>query len=153
MIRMPGDQDLVELNDLPVASTGAPGVVVHATSDHLIVSYVTIGEASSRVIVEFERPCAHRLGPPNDETLHGHPLVKFGLRPHSVFEVKHSSWISDLERMNRVHPRHSAALFAGLRHFIFTLKEDTLEVVAVSYRLVEGADFLAYLGAIPRFDN
>jgi hypothetical protein len=73
---------------------------------------------------------AFYFGAPNDEALKGHRLWGRGLSQYSLQEVIHSDWIADLERRNRVHPRHSERLFAGLRHFIFTFKEETLECVA-----------------------
>jgi hypothetical protein len=44
--------------------------------------------------------------------------------------VEQSKWIRDLERRNRVHPRHDAARYVRLTHFILPLKECTVEVVA-----------------------
>lgn len=73
------------------------------------------------------------LGPPNDEAFVGHPLYEKGLRPHGVFEVRNSSWLRALERMNSVHPRHVADLFHGYRHFIFAFQDSTFECIAKSY--------------------
>jgi len=35
--------------------------------------------------------------------------------------------------MNAVHPRHSDAHFAALRHFVLTFHDATFECVAASY--------------------
>ncbi|HEX8863370.1 MAG TPA: hypothetical protein VGC06_30595 [Actinomycetes bacterium] len=59
---------------------------------------------------------AWQWGPPNDEALQGHPLVDRGLRPYGVFRVEGSSWIRQLERMNRVHPQHRPEAFRDLCH-------------------------------------
>jgi hypothetical protein len=59
-----------------------------------------------------------------------------GLAPYGEFEVVASSWIRSLERMNRVHPRHDAARFAELRHFIFTFHDKTFECVAKGVSVV-----------------
>ena len=45
----------------------------------------------------------------------------------------HSSWLRGLERMNSVHQYHTAARFAGFRHFIFAFHDSTFECIAKSY--------------------
>jgi hypothetical protein len=71
------------------------------------------------------------MGPPSDEARSGHRLYRRGLsRLLWAGTVKRSTWIGDLERQNRVHPRHDAARFTRLTHFILPLKECTVEVVA-----------------------
>jgi hypothetical protein len=74
---------------------------------------------------------AAMMGPPNDEARSGHRLYQRGLS--GVLRagiVQQSMWIRDLERQNRVQPRHDAARFTRLTHFILLLKECTAEAVA-----------------------
>jgi hypothetical protein len=71
-----------------------------------------------------------KFGTPNDEVLGGHSLAQFGLGFYDFFEVLNSPWIDDLCRANRVHPRHSDAMFKGVRHFIATFKDATFEVAS-----------------------
>jgi hypothetical protein len=99
-------------------------------SDVRVLSHNTQGEPIA--IVEFSRPRAHIFGAPNDEALEGHPLASRGLESYRIFDVKDSSWIRSLIRMNSVHPRHDPARFATLRHFIFTFHDSTFECVAQS---------------------
>jgi hypothetical protein len=81
-------------------------------------------------VLQFDRCLAVKAGPPNDEALHGHPLYSRGLRFYSVHRVSASSWIDELERMNRVHPRHDRDHFIhGLSHYIFTFQDSTLECI------------------------
>jgi hypothetical protein len=71
------------------------------------------------------------MGPPNDEAQSGHRLYRRGLSGVLwAGIVEQSMWIRDLERQNRVHPRHDAARFTRLTHFILPLKECTVEAVA-----------------------
>ena len=70
------------------------------------------------------------LGHPNDEALGGHRFASHGLTWFAFHEVSNSDLIADLKHVNRVHPRHTDELFAGLRHFIATFKEETFECVA-----------------------
>lgn len=95
-----------------------------------------------------------KFGAPNDETIGGHPLVAYGLGPYDFFEVINSPWIEDLRNANRVHPRHSDALFSGRRHFIATFKDVTFEVVCRGFqeRQLSREDLQAVLAAaVPGF--
>ena len=76
---------------------------------------------------------ATSLGAPNDEAFAGHPLASRGLHPYGAFEILDSSWVRALERMNRVHSRHTPAMFAAYRHFVLTFHDTTFECVAESY--------------------
>jgi hypothetical protein len=83
------------------------------------------------VVFVWSSTWAAIMGPPNDEAQSGHRLYRRGLSGLLwAGTVEHSMWIRDLERQNRVHPRHDAARFTRLTHFILPLKECTVEVVA-----------------------
>jgi hypothetical protein len=82
---------------------------------------------------------ATRMEPPNDEAAEGHRLYDSGLRDVVwVGEVFDSHLIIEFERLNRVHPRHHAARYAELRHWVVPLKECTVEVVARSLEALRG---------------
>src|SRR5690242_8805718 len=114
---------VVELNNVPLPSAGAPLPAVVAVDLKVLIAYIVerpdpswdgtyatmVGpETDDQLIavVRFGLPRAHLFGPPNDEAFSGHPLYSRGLRPYSCAEVKASSWIRKLERMNSVHPSH-----------------------------------------------
>jgi hypothetical protein len=144
---------VVELNDAPPSSAGAPLPLVLSDEHNVLLGYLisvpdpnwdgtyvrSLGPLTpdqSVAIVRFESPYAHLFGPPNDEALGGHPLASRGLRWYGVFEVMESSWIRRLERMNSVHPRHKRAWFLeDKRHFIFTFHDSTFECIAKSYTI------------------
>lgn len=139
---------VVELTGVPLPDVGAPAVALFATDHRLVLTYLAsvrrIGHVGSLgrgllpeelspspiAVVEFSSPCAHQLGPPNDEALDGHPLASRGLEPYRCFEVEQSSWIRALEKQNRVHPRHNSDLYKQLRHYVFTFHDSTFECVA-----------------------
>jgi hypothetical protein len=98
---------VIELPDVAPPDIGAPLPLVMGDEHTLLLaylvsepdpnwdgSYVTAVSAESGgmavAIVFFHRPCAHFLGPPNDEAFNGHPLAIRGLRPYSVFEIEQS---------------------------------------------------------------
>jgi hypothetical protein len=86
-------------------------------------------------VITFRHKRAVLFGAPNDESLAGHPLASRGLQHYVAAEVLGSSWVRSLEHMNRVHPRHSLALFEGLRHFIFPFHDSTFECLAEGYSI------------------
>jgi hypothetical protein len=129
---MTDGESLIELTDIPLWDTGAPCPVVYANERALVVAYHAPQEESSGVIV-FEGVNSFLFGGPNDEALQGHRLYKLGLGFYSSYEVLNSGWIADLCARNRVHPNHKDSMFTGLRHFVFTFHDSTLEVVARAY--------------------
>src|SRR5690348_3320453 len=100
---------------------------------------------------QFEWPSAHFLGPPNDEAFTGHPLAGRGPGPDGVFEVRYSSWVRQLERMNSVHPRHQPAAYQRLRHFVFAFHDSTFECVAERFTFqVRGGSLTAAVEELAR---
>lgn len=73
---------------------------------------------------------AVRLGGPNDEALHGHPLHGRGLGGYRPFLVRNSSWIAEAERINSVHAYHRAEVYRRLNHFFFVFHDEMFEVLA-----------------------
>ena len=138
---------VVKLRDAPRPDSGAPLPTLVCDEHHLLLAYIASepdptwdgthvtmvspeSEGMAVACVHFKSPSAHLFGPPNDEAFDGHPLAARGLHPYAVFEVRDSSWIRKLERMNSVHPRHNRKLFEGLRHLVFAFHDSTFECVA-----------------------
>ncbi|MEA3046134.1 MAG: hypothetical protein QOJ53_466 [Sphingomonadales bacterium] len=86
-------------------------------------------------MVEFTQCVSAKLGMPNDEAFHGHPLAGRGLRVYGAFEVVFSPWIAELAAINAVHPRDDPASWAELRHFILGFHDSTFECVARGFRV------------------
>jgi hypothetical protein len=137
---------VVELTQLPRPSVGAPLPVALADEGRLLLAYllevpvpgwdgtwtrlVDPDTADPVVLVRFTGVTAWQWGPPNDEAFQGHPLADRGLRPYGVFRVDDSSWIRQVERMNRVHSQHRPEMFSDLVHVVFTFHDSTLEALA-----------------------
>jgi hypothetical protein len=153
------DRDqVVRLDDLPGSSVGAPCPHVVADEDHVHVAYYTdtpppegwhgqsvrvvSAEDSEEpvAVVRFERFRSFMFGAPNDEAFTGHPLAARGLRPYQAHEIRGSSWIRQLERMNSVHPQHRREAYAALKHWVLAFHDTTFECVAqrVSWSMHEG---------------
>jgi hypothetical protein len=147
------DQDtVVELKDVPQSCVGAPCPMILCGEHFLHLVYILEADLGNwdgtniRVLdanspgetcalVHFEHVEAHMFGPPNDEAFHGHPLSRRGLRPYSVNEIRKSSWIRKLERMNSIHPYHRPEAYLKLKHFIFAFHDTTFECVAEGFEL------------------
>jgi hypothetical protein len=153
-----GKNNLEEISDLPQSSIGAPIPVVLSDEHGLFLCYyientaedwdgsttkvVSADTADETVaVIRFDRYAAYKSGPPNEETVAGHPLYKKGLRPHSIYRVNNSSWIEELEKMNSVHRHHDKKRFASLKHFIFVFHDSTFECVAeaVTFEIKTGS--------------
>lgn len=148
-----GEDRARELAGIPQSSVGAPLPIVLSAEHRVVVAYLmqdatdaTEARDSSAVrVVSADRDDeaialltflgyhAFFFGPPNDETLAGHPLAHRGLRPYGSYVVEPSSWVHRLERMSSVHPQHDPKRFDELRHFILTFHDSTFECVARSF--------------------
>jgi hypothetical protein len=139
---------VVQLHDAPWPDVGAPMPVILCNEHDLFLAYIVAAQETGGcrqlsprmdglpiAVVKFLFCYAHMLGPPNDEAFMGHPLASRGLERYAVFEVKQSSWIRQLERMNAVHPSHKPELFVGYRHFVFAFHDSTFEVVADGFEV------------------
>jgi hypothetical protein len=153
---------VIELEGVPQSSVGAPLPLVMSNEHVLLLAYIIEGEPykwDGRVLsdddlamfvervafVEFESYRSYMFGFPNDEAISGHPLYGRGLRPYGAFEVKGSSWVRQLERMNSVHPRYDPERFKALHHYVFAFHDSMLECVARGYKITERKGTIAEL--------
>lgn len=130
---------VVPLSGAPQSSVGAPLPLVLQVEDRCLLGFYVQrptpfvdpeSTAEPVVVVQFDLPKATYFGAPNDEAFAGHPLAARGMRPYGAFEVRDSSWVRSLERMNSVHPRHAPETFRSLRHYVFAFHDSTFECVA-----------------------
>jgi hypothetical protein len=116
---------IVIVEDWPPPDT-VTSAVVWAGPSGLMVGYGT-GEGKAAVIT-FPNWSDVKAGGPNDEALGGHPLYEYGLKHYSIHRVENSPWLDELDRQNSAHPQHSSARFRASKvHYIFALKEETVE--------------------------
>lgn len=106
------------------------------------------GELRLIAMVEFERCIAHRLGPPNDEALHGHPLHGRGLVAYGAHIVERSRWIAELMKINSVHSQYDPERWAQYQHYLLAFHDQTLECIARGYTCKQTlSSFTEALGA------
>ena len=122
--------EVLSLTEVPAPDVGAPLPRLVSGEHEASVTYYVRSNDDEEVTVTFSGLYALYFGAPNEEAFEGHPLASRGLAPWGAFEVKHSSWVRALERMNRVHPHHRAETFDSLRHFVLSFHDTTFECVA-----------------------
>ncbi len=138
--------EVLELKGVPWPNGGAPEPIVLASEYDILLAYELLerpeewddadSEKEAVAIVKFDFCDAHMFGPPNDEAFSGHPLYERGLQYYSLAEIRHSSWIRKLERMNSVHPNHDKTrFFEGLKHYIFAFHDSTFECIAKGFEI------------------
>jgi hypothetical protein len=98
------------------------------------ITVVTPETAEPVGVVEFVSCAAFKMGGPNDEALHGHPLYGRGLEAYRAHVVRRSSWITEVERINSVHPQHRPGWHGRLTHYIFAFHDETFECIAKGYQ-------------------
>jgi hypothetical protein len=118
---------IVVIEDWPQPDTVSMATVAMFGSV-LVVGYGT--REDEYVLVSFAFATDHKVGGPNDEVLHGHPLYDFGLKHYSIHRVEHSPWLEQLNVQNSVHHRHDRQRFMQDKvHYLFALKEETVECI------------------------
>lgn len=87
---------------------------------------------AGRAVVRVKPCLAFKFGYPNDEALPGHPLYARGSHGTAVYEVLGSSWLATLAEQNRVKFPDWDLTELGVRHFLFSFHDTTLEVLGRS---------------------
>ncbi len=122
------------LTEYPACCGGtSEGSVLRMGSD-AYVAY-DLREPRHKVALIRCRDCldAHTNGP-NDEARSRHPCYKRGIGIGTVHEIENSPWIPELSALHDMNGKRDR--FKDCRHFIFALKEDTIDVAARGISLV-----------------
>lgn len=145
-----GDDQAYPLEGLPEPCPGAPLPMVLSNEHNITVAYRiatppepdwdgttvrVVGrdtEPEFLAVAIFRGYHSYYMGAPNDEALQGHPLADRGLASYAAFDIRPSSWIKSLERMNSVHPNHDPERFENYYHFVVAFHDTTFECVATS---------------------
>ena len=115
----------------PDPDPGDPGLrVLNADDEH----------AALLGVIHLHGAYAIKIGGPNEEAIHGHPLSGKGLDWMGNYRVRNSEWITEAQRINSVHPYHRGGWHDRLTHYIFAFHDETLEC------LVKGISIERYLG-------
>jgi hypothetical protein len=101
-------------------------------------TYVTVkdpgsGQSEPLALVELKRCIAAKLGSPNDEVFHGHPLAGKGLESYTAQLVRGSRWISEIQKINSVHAGYRPDAWQKYNHYVFWFHDTTFECIAESF--------------------
>ena len=102
---------------------------------YVTVKYPANANADPMVLVEFQRCASAKLGDPNDEVFHGHPLHGKGLDGYTAQIVRNSKWLAELENINKVHSGCNSDRWRGLQHFVFWFHDSTFECIAEDHKV------------------
>jgi hypothetical protein len=110
--------------------------------DGTYVRVASPSDTDAASLLEFTFTGCHSalIGGPNDEVRAGHPLHGSGLQPYEAHVVHNSAWIAREERINSVHPMHTAEGYRQLNHYLFLFHDELFEALAldVSVRSING---------------
>ncbi len=119
--------NVIVVKEWPEPDTVSPATTVMLGSK-LVVGYGT-GE-DQYALISFNSATNVKVGGPNDEALHGHPLYSCGLKHYAIHRIEGSPWLEELEGQNAVHSQHDRQRFLQNKvHYLFALKEETVECI------------------------
>lgn len=101
-------------------------------------TYVNVVDPASTsphsvAVVEFKQCHATKMGAPNDEVFHGHPLHGKGMEAYEAQEVINSRWLAEVEAINSVHSCYNPDHWKALHHFVLWFHDSTFECAAESF--------------------
>ncbi len=77
-----------------------------------------------------------KCGYPNEEIyMHYDYYTQSSMKKYSLYEIQESEWINELTATNRVHQRHTDAIFKSKKHFIILFEDEVFECIAASYQI------------------
>lgn len=89
----------------------------------------------SLALVEFKSCSIAKLGAPNDEVFHGHPLWGKGLEGYTPLVVKNSKWLEEIKAINKVHDCYREEYWLNRNHYLFGFHDSTFECIAESFEV------------------
>lgn len=82
--------------------------------------------------VAFTGCVSARMGGPNDEALHGHPLYEHGLKFYEAHRVANSPWLAEQRAINAVHEYHDDRGWDRYNHYLLAFHDEMVEALATS---------------------
>lgn len=89
----------------------------------------------SLALVEFKSCSIAKLGAPNDEVFHGHPLNGKGLECYAPLVVKNSKWLEEIKAINKVHSYYKEEHWFNRNHYLFGFHDSTFECIAGTFEV------------------
>jgi hypothetical protein len=141
---------LIEIKDAFLMDVGAPSPIVISNGNELFLTFYAAQEQESIisdlherntnndtgvVVLKFKGCLKFEFGLPGNETIHGHPYSKLGIKSFSFYELENSSLVEELQRIERVHPYYNVDKWKSYNHYILTCMTICSSVLRGTLRL------------------
>lgn len=134
--------ELVDLGGLKWDAGAPMPKLLVGSHDAVVLCYESLSTGSDEYVMEirFEGCFSARMGVPNEEVLHGHPLWEHGLRHYEAHIVHNSHLLEHHRRINSVHDYHRDEVWDALNHYFLVFHDEVVEVLArgISARRLDG---------------
>ncbi|NIG55010.1 hypothetical protein [Chitinophaga sp. Cy-1792] len=132
--------ELIRIEGAFTMDCGAPMPIILSGDNELIVAFFSLNEdlaaPDEHVVIKFKRCIKYIFGTPGNETLHGHPYYKLGLRSCSFYQLKGSDLIQETDRIESVHPAYKPGVPGNQKHYILTFHDNMFECIAAGYEVL-----------------
>lgn len=142
--------ELIELKDLFEMDCGSPSPILLSNDNELFITFYVDKQSLSAIpqerntiddtsvcVLKFNMYLKYSFGIPGDETIHGHPYSKLGMKSYSFYELKNSDLIKSLQDIDQVHPQHNPKKWKMYRHYILTFHDNMFECIAQGFEIRE----------------
>jgi hypothetical protein len=142
--------ELIEIKGLFEMDCGAPSPTIISDDNELILTFYSDQEATSPVpqernvvydrgviVLKFYAYQTYSFGLTGNETIHGHPYSKLGMRSYSFYEMRDSDLIKSLQEIQKVHPFYNAESWKTCKHYILTFHDNMFECIADYFEIRE----------------
>ncbi len=85
-------------------------------------------------LVEFSGH-TFRFGIANEEVFSGLPLWGRGLVNYEAHIIENSSWITEIKKINKVHPYFNEKQWNDWKHYMLLFHDEILEVIAKDFKV------------------
>ncbi len=86
--------------------------------------------------LSFKSYLIFKYGYPNEEIyMHYDYYTQGSMHKYCLYEILNSSWVKELNEMNKVHQRHTNELFKSDRHFIILFQDEVFECIANGFSI------------------
>lgn len=142
--------ELIEIKGLFEMDFGAPSPTILSNDNELFIIFYADKESESPIpqernivydsgiiILKFKGSLKYTFGLPGDETIHGHPYSKLGMKSYSFYELRNSDLIKSLQEIEKVHPYYNPDKWKIYKHYILTFHDNMFECIARDFEIRE----------------
>lgn len=141
---------LIEIKGLFEMDLGSPSPTIISNDSELFIAFYadkenTLATPQERNTIydigifalKFRVYLKYTFGSPGEETLHGHPYSKLGMKSYSFYELVDSDLIKSLQDIDKVHPDYNPEKWIMYKHYILTFHDNMFECIAQGFEVRE----------------